>query len=170
MEVPMYTAALSKTIALLFSELTNGAPDGGGAFMLNSGDEGMLRALDRLDAGAASRNVADGASVAAHAQHVRYGLTLMNRWAREGGNPFADARWDEAWTISTVTEPEWAEIRRGLRDEATQWAQTLATPKEVADIELAGMVGSVAHLAYHLGAIRQIAAAARGPREGTFSD
>jgi hypothetical protein len=46
----------------------------------------------------------------------------------------------------------------------------LATPKEVADIELAGMVGSVAHLAYHLGAIRQIAAAARGPREGTFSD
>jgi hypothetical protein len=30
------------------------------------------------------------------------------------------------------------------------------------------MLASVAHLAYHLGAIRQIDAAARGPREGTF--
>lgn len=30
------------------------------------------------------------------------------------------------------------------------------------------MIGSVAHLAYHLGAIRQIAKGARGPKEGTF--
>ena len=39
--------------------------------------------------------------------------------------------------------------------------------REVARPELNGMIGSIAHLAYHLGAIRQIAAAARGPREGT---
>jgi len=31
------------------------------------------------------------------------------------------------------------------------------------------MVGSIAHLAYHLGAIRQIQKSARGPREGTFN-
>jgi hypothetical protein len=31
------------------------------------------------------------------------------------------------------------------------------------------MIASLAHLAYHLGAIRQIAPAARGPREGTFT-
>jgi hypothetical protein len=30
------------------------------------------------------------------------------------------------------------------------------------------MVGSIAHLAYHLGAIRQITKDARGPQEGTF--
>ena len=30
------------------------------------------------------------------------------------------------------------------------------------------MVGSIAHLAYHLGAIRQIDKQARGPKEGTF--
>jgi hypothetical protein len=38
----------------------------------------------------------------------------------------------------------------------------------VADLELAGMVASIAHLAYHLGAIRQIDADARGPKEGAF--
>jgi hypothetical protein len=30
------------------------------------------------------------------------------------------------------------------------------------------MVGSAAHLAYHLGAIRQIDRQTRGPKEGTF--
>jgi hypothetical protein len=39
----------------------------------------------------------------------------------------------------------------------------LGTPRDVDDIELNGMVGSVAHLAYHLGAIRQIDRATRGP-------
>ena len=29
-----------------------------------------------------------------------------------------------------------------------------------------GLVGSVVHLAYHVGAIRQIHAAARGPKDG----
>jgi hypothetical protein len=43
----------------------------------------------------------------------------------------------------------------------------LRTPREVAGIELSGMIGSIAHLAYHLGAIRQINANARGPAEGS---
>jgi hypothetical protein len=30
------------------------------------------------------------------------------------------------------------------------------------------MISSIAHLAYHLGAIRQIQRAARGPKEGSF--
>jgi hypothetical protein len=41
----------------------------------------------------------------------------------------------------------------------------LRAPREVNAMELNGMVGSIAHLAYHLGAIRQINRAARGPAE-----
>jgi hypothetical protein len=41
----------------------------------------------------------------------------------------------------------------------------LRTPREVREIELNGMIGSIAHLAYHLGAIRQIDRALRGPVE-----
>ena len=96
------------------------------------------------------------------------GLSLMNRWAKEGGNPFADAKWDAAWKLSTVDAAEWDEIRHGLRQETTDWLQALKTPREVADVELSGMIGSIAHLAYHLGAIRQIDKDARGPKEGTF--
>lgn len=165
----MYTTDFSEAVSTLFSELTEGANSSGGAFILNSSDAGLIRSLDALDADGASRSLNGGATVAAHAQHLRYGLSLMNRWAREGGNPFADAKWDEAWKTNIVTKVDWLEIRNGLREETRQWAESLATPRKVTGVELSGLLGSVAHLAYHLGAIRQIAPNARGPREGTFT-
>src|SRR5918993_3562553 len=164
----MHTREVSPILTQLFSELIDGPDRQGGAFMLNSGDVGLLRSLDKLSAADASRSVNEGATIAAHAQHLRYGLSLMNRWAAEGGDPFADATWDAAWKTSTVSDAAWDEIRNGLRDETQRWLKALAAPREVSDVELAGMIGSVAHLAYHLGAIRQIHKATRGPTEGTF--
>lgn len=164
----MLTHDMSKCLTTLFAELVNGAPSGGAAFVLNSGDAGLLRSLDQLSAANASRSIHGGATIAAHARHLQYGLSLMNRWAAEGGNPFADARWDEAWKTSNVDDAEWAEIRAGLRTETEQWLTSLGTPREIGRIELTGITGSIAHLAYHLGAIRQIAPGTRGPREGTF--
>jgi hypothetical protein len=163
----MHTTDIATALSRVFSELTDGPRHKLGV-VLNTGDGGLLRSLDKLSAGEASDAVHGGATIAAHAQHVRYGLSLMNRWAAEGGNPFADATWDAAWRISTVNDAEWQEIRDGLRGETERWQQALRTPREVTNIELTGMIGSVAHLAYHLGAIRQIATGARGPKEGTF--
>lgn len=165
----MQTTDITASLTTLFSELVDGANAPGGAFIVNSGDAGLLRSLGKVSAAGASRSLDGGATIAAHAQHVRYGLSLMNRWAREGGDPFSDATWEEAWKTTTVNDAEWAEIRGGLADEAHRWLQALGSPREVATVELNGMIGSIAHLAYHLGAIRQIAAGARGPREGTFT-
>jgi len=165
----MQTTSIASTLTRLFSELVEGALAPGGAFMLNSGDVGLLRSLDVLSPAAASRSVNGGATIAAHAQHLRYGLSLMNRWATEGGDPFADARWDEAWKTTAVDATQWQEIRGGLADEARRWTQALGAPREVSEVELAGLVASIAHLAYHLGAIRQIDRDLRGPREGTPS-
>ena len=163
----MRTNDIAATLSSLFGELTEGARSGE-AFILNTGDVGLLASLDKLSASDASRSTNEGATIAAHAQHLRYGISLMNRWARESGNPFADARWDEAWKISAVDDPEWEEIRQGLRDEVGRWREALGTPREVSGVELCGLVGSIAHLAYHLGAIRQIDKSIRGPKEGTF--
>jgi hypothetical protein len=166
----MHTAETSPVLASLFSELIDGASRDGAAFILNSGDIGLLRSLDGISADDASRSVNDGATIAAHAQHVRYGLSLMNRWATKGGNPFADATWDAAWKTSAVDTRQWDEIRNGLRDEAHRWRTALNTPREASKVELSGMIASIAHLAYHLGAIRQINKHTRGPKEGTFPD
>ena len=164
----MHTIDTSRAVSRLFAELVDGTSTPGEAFILNSGDVGLLRSLDRLSAEDASRSTNDGATIAAHAQHVRFGLSLMNRWAREGGNPFADAKWDEAWKTSAVDDRQWRDIRTGLEDESHRWLQVLQSPREVSASELMGMIGSIAHLAYHLGAIRQISKALRGPKEGTF--
>ncbi len=164
----MLTAESSRTLAHLFSELVDGVTGSRGGFMLNTGDLGMLASLDTLSADDASHSVNGGATIAAHAQHVRYGLSLMNQWAAEGGNPFANAKWDEAWKIARVDASQWEEIRKGLRAETERWLKVLTTPRDVAGIEFTGLVSSIAHLAYHLGAIRQIDKTARGPREGSF--
>ena len=164
----MRTAALTTSLTTLFSELVNGAPEGGFAFMLNSGDAGLLRSLDRLSAAQASASANGGATIAAHARHLSYGLSLMNRWAHEGGNPFANARWDDAWKTSTVDSAEWDAIRRDLSAESRAWLAVLGADHEVSATGLTGLISSIAHLAYHLGAIRQIDKSTRGPKEGTF--
>ena len=79
------------------------------------------------------------------------------------------AKWEEAWKVRDVDGGAWDEIRGGLRDETQRWLGVLRDPRDVADVELSGMMASVAHLAYHLGAIRQIHKQARGPKEGSYS-
>ena len=164
------THDISPSLTQLFSELVDGATSHGGAFILNSGDAGLLGSLDKLTAAQASHSLDGGATIAAHAEHLYYGLSLMIRWASEGGDPFSDATWEAAWKTKAVDEREWAAIRERLRDVAHRWREALAVPRNAARAELNGMIGSIAHLAYHMGAIRQIAAGARGPREGTFGN
>ena len=128
----MHTSEVIPSLVRLFSELVDGAPAAGEAFILNSGDLGFLRSLDTLSAAEASQSTNDGATIAAHAQHVRYGLSLMNQWAANGGNPFDNAEWDEAWKLSTVDAAAWDEIRAGLGAEAHRWLEALKAPRELA--------------------------------------
>jgi hypothetical protein len=157
----MNTADIAGTLHLLLYELAGGAPDTD-AFVLNPRDPGLLRSLDRLSAEAASQQATGGASIAAHVDHLRYGLSLMNRWA-DGENPFRDADWTASWKRSAVTQAEWATLRRQLEQEVERWLDVVATPRNVSAAELTSMVGSIVHLAYHLGAIRQIDRTLRGP-------
>ena len=161
----MNTQEIARTLATLFGELVDGVP-GSGGYMLNAGDPGLLQSLDKLSADAASTPTPTGSSIAAHVDHVRYGLSLMNRWAA-GDNPFTDADWSASWRKTAVTDEEWRQMCADLRTETSRWLQALGTPREVREIELNGMIGSIAHLAYHLGAIRQINSLLRGPVEGS---
>src|SRR5215475_3216628 len=149
------TNPLPESLSLLFAELVDGpAPEA--AYMLNHGDPGLLRSLDRLSADAASRPSALGtASIAAHVDHVCYGLELMNRWAGGDPDPWTGADWAASWRRGVVTETEWNALRSRLRETASRWRQNLQTPRQMSQLELNGVISSVAHFAYHLGAIRQ---------------
>ncbi len=152
---------LARSLTTLLSELVDGAPITG-AYVLNRGDPGLLRSLDRLSAEAASAISDGGSSVAAHVDHLRYGLSLMNRWA-SGEDPFSDADWGVSWRRTTVNESEWGDLRAELRGEAHRWLDALQRPRDIDEVELNGVIASIVHLAYHVGAIRQMDRTARGP-------
>jgi len=161
----MNTHEITSTLTTLLGELLDGPP-GRDAYMLNGGDAGLLRSLDKLSARDASAIPPGGAaSIAAHVDHLRYGLSLMNRWAGGEQNPFGSADWSTSWRKTAVSDAEWQQLRNDLATEARRWLDALRAPRDVSRIELNGVVGSIAHLAYHLGAIRQINRAARGPAD-----
>ncbi len=160
----MVSSGVFASLQALLREVTYGtAPTGG--FVLNAGDTGLLASLDRLSAGDASISSHGGATIAAHVAHLSYGLSLLNRWAG-GDNPFASADWNAAWQIGAVADDEWTRLRAELRAQVDTWCAAIATPRELELVELNGVIGSVVHLGYHLGAIRQIHAGARGPTDG----
>src|SRR6476469_4700941 len=107
----MNTRDLTETLATLFGELVDGPP--GAAHKLNRGDPGLLRSLDKLTAADASAAVHGGATVAAHVDHVRYGLSLMNRWSA-GENPFRDADWSTSWRRTQMSADEWRQLQHAL--------------------------------------------------------
>jgi hypothetical protein len=161
----MDNGTLSNVLATLATELATGGPRNG-SYVLNGGDAGLLGSVDRLSARHASESSHGGATIAAHVDHLAYGLSLINRWKAGEPNPWEDADWSRSWTRTRVTDDEWTTLRGELRDQVERWAGATGVDREMSEVELAGLIGSVAHVAYHLGAIRQIEAVARGPKDG----
>jgi len=164
---PRHAMAIQATpprpaISTILREIVSGpAPEA--AYLLNTGDRGLLGSLDALSAEAASAQASGRSSVAAHVDHVRYGLQLLNRWAR-GEDPWAEADWAASWSRQQVTEQEWRALRTALATEAKAWMEAVDRPWPAEHTAATAIVGSIAHLAYHLGAIRQVTPPAGGPR------
>ena len=158
----MTSPELNDALSRLFNELVHGSP-ADACYVLNPKDPGLLASLDRLSAASASApGPGGGSSVVAHVDHLHYGFEVMNRWFR-GENPFADADYSGSWRRGTVDEQAWAGLRSRLRSSIDQWSGALEKRREVNPTELMGMIGSVVHLAYHLGAMRQINRTLIGP-------
>ena len=102
----MDAASYATLLGTLFAELVHGSPDPKGrTYILNQGDTGLLASLDRLSATAASVSH-DGPSVAAHVDHLRYGLSLLNRWATGSAPPWPDMDWTVSWEKNVVSDIE----------------------------------------------------------------
>jgi hypothetical protein len=154
----VFQRALSKLLTEIFD-----GPPGNEAYMLNQGDPGLLRQLESIPARDASRRPMPGkTTIAAHVDHVHYGFTLLNRWAGGEENAWAEADWNASWQRTKVTDDEWQALRDRLRREAKAWQDLVRTRTEWDDITAVGALSSVAHTAYHVGAIRQILAALGG--------
>lgn len=160
----MYKAPFTSIISGLFSEIVFGSPDPvSPTYLLNRGDPGLLASIESLSADAASASSSGGKSIAAHVDHLRYDFSLFNRWVSGEPDPSKTADWTQSWKKARVTGGEWRALRDDLRREVERWRETLREERELPEPVVMWMVASVPHTSYHLGAIRQIDRATRGP-------
>jgi hypothetical protein len=150
-----------RAVSKLLTEIFDGPP-GQEAYILNPGDTGLLGQLEKISATTASKQSIPGKpSIAAHVEHVHFGLSLLTRWIGGEENPWADADWTGAWKRLSVTDEQWRTLREDLKKQSATWRKAMAAHTEWDDITAAGALSTIAHTAYHLGAIRQILAAAK---------
>ncbi len=162
---------LSESIATMLGEAIFG-PEGSGSWFTDHGREsGFLGTIEKLDASEASRPVTPGdrISVASHVGHLRYALGLALR-AMRGENPYRDADWKGSWAADIVDEPTWRAMIDGLKSDAAALRDTVADPGVwSSEMRVHGMIGNVAHAAWHLGAVRQALGLIQAPSAGKES-
>lgn len=119
-----------------------------------SGNHGLLATLAALSAEQASRDVG-GTSVAGQARHAALHLEVLVRWDRGERGPFD---WKGSFLPAAVGEAEWTEVQSRVR-RAYENAVALARSWEARPLDgdvTGGLAGAAAHVAYHLGAVRQM--------------
>ena len=114
-------------------------------------EAGLLGTLARLSPADAFQ-ITGGRSVAAHVRHVTFGMGAAAAWIRGDRGRH---NWEESWRVSGVDEASWARLQEELRAAYRDLRAAIAAHAAAGPEAFGGAVGAVAHLAYHLGAIRQ---------------
>ncbi|GHF58978.1 hypothetical protein HNQ07_003945 [Deinococcus metalli] len=120
-----------------------------------SGNHGLIATLDGLDDVQASHDV-NGTSIAGQARHAAFHMEVIVRWERDGDRGPFD--WKGSFLPSQVSADEWAALRQRVRaayDGVVAFARSRRDAPVDGDVT-GGLSGAVAHVAYHLGAIRQM--------------
>ena len=136
----------------LIRETYDGGLPGQGTQYLDHGS-GIRKTLGALTAEQASRSRNGHPSIAAHARHMAFHLRVVAEWV-EGVRKQRD--WVGSFQPYAVTDAEWTALRHELDEARAEFMRAMgALPPETFVAEGAGL-GALAHLAYHLGAIRQL--------------
>ncbi len=117
----------------------------------------LFETLETISAEVASRpSSTHCASIAAHVEHLRFYLEMLEKFFRHEEANKLD--WGEIWrTVRAVTPQEWEESKERLRATYQQVRTTLQTFDEWEGEDAMGdAMAMVIHTAYHLGEIRQM--------------
>ena len=137
-------------------EAYEGPSPQGSWFTSPGADAGLFGTIADLTAERASRpSRPGGPSIAAHVEHLRWTLELVNATIR--GAPW-QPDWGASWSLSAVDEPAWQALRSQLQREFAELRQALDGSPDASDpMVLRGILALAPHAAYHLGAIRLLA-------------
>ena len=139
----------------LFRECFEGRADGNDYTWFVEGKEGIFEALESTSAERASRKPTPNcASIAAHVYHIRYALRGCNAYI---GGPAVEGDWESSWAKQVVDDAEWQGLKADVRYEYEFFLRWLEPNTEWSDSGVVlGVLAQLPHMAYHLGAIRQL--------------
>lgn len=95
------------------------------------------------------------ATLAAQVNHVRFYLDVLEEYMLATRTEQAD--WASSWQVGAVTEEEWEELKRRLRESYRRVRATMeGFDSWDDDNRVGGALAIVVHTAHHLGEIRQM--------------
>jgi hypothetical protein len=147
----MKEAMLEQVVELLRETFEGALPGQGTQYLDHS--SGIRATLSALTADQASRRLDGHPSIASHVRHMNFHLRVTAEWI-QGDHSRRD--WAASFEPQTVTEAEWTALQKDLETSRAEVIRTLEGLSPERFIEEGAGLGSVAHLAYHLGAIRQL--------------
>lgn len=143
-----------ESIAYLLRETFEGSPEGMPSAFLDRG-VGVFITLSNVTADAASREFT-GTTIAAQTEHAKF---YLDRLCEFINGRTEKVNWDQSWLIETVNDTEWDALRESVARSYENALRCVASVEDWTEDRVGMAIGLVAHTAYHLGAIRQIAKA-----------
>lgn len=143
-------AVIEQLLGVL-DEAFAGPPEAWSYFTDNSPDAGLLGTLATLSAAEASRPWG-GTTIAAHVNHILFGLAASSAWIRGDRDP---RNWQESWRVRAVDDAAWSRMLEELRRAYEDLRQAIQTHSSSSVEAMGEAIGAIAHVGYHLGAIRQ---------------
>src|SRR5687767_661817 len=142
----------AESVAYLLRETFAGSPEGQPSAYLDRG-VGIFATLNGLSAEAASKDF-HGTTAAAQIEHAKFYLDRLCEFinGRE-----ERVNWEDSWLIETVNDAEWDALRTTVEGSYEDALRCIAGVDSWTEVNIGMAMGMIAHTAYHLGAIRQIA-------------
>lgn len=139
-------------VAYLLRETFEGSPEGQPSAYLDRG-VGFFSTLDKLSAADVSTEF-HGTTIAAQTEHAKF---YLDRLCEFINGRTERVNWEDSWLIETVNDTEWDALRSSVKTAYENTLRCVASVDEWTEDRTGMAIGLVAHTAYHLGAIRQIA-------------
>lgn len=122
---------------------------------------GLFGTLEKISAENASIPI-NGTTIAAQTDHTRYYLWVANSYLN-GEEPSKD--WGASWKITNVDKIIWAQFTDELQQEYTTLLKKIDSLDSLDEQTSNGLLGALAHSAYHLGSIRQMIKSIKVPNQ-----
>ncbi len=141
-----------ESVAYLLRETFEGSPEGQPSAFLDRG-VGIFATLGEMSAETASAEF-HGTTTAAQTEHAKF---YLDRLCEFINGRTESVNWDASWLIDEVNDAEWNALRESVRRSYESTLRCLADVPDWSGERVGLAIGMIAHTAYHLGAIRQIA-------------